>query len=395
MKSTRIGYAIILFIIALWVYLSFAPLAFISLCVIVAMPLISLIFAIIARCRIRIVQNLTPESLAKGNDAKLQIKIKNPDIFTYPYIALLLPPNHAVKEIKNRKLKYAFCSVRFLSTCDITFTIPCKYRGLYYIGISEIYVYDFFGLFRFKKKLEFDECVTVYPKYTRLDELDLTPNTGQVDATKKAMTGGDPTEVLFVDEYQPSDSMRQVHWKLSSKLNELMVKRYADEAEKGILLVADLGQKSYETEINYMIDDCIIENTLSVLDFCVKNNITVELNYFAQYSVLKKCEGAEDFQNILSNLTVVECDGNVPVESLIDNVSSHYVTDTSFIVVTDRLDDAIVNSLTHKSAVKHTILFYVYAESLLNEEKQDNNNKIISSLTEIGVTCYHVNAEIM
>ncbi|MCL2013828.1 MAG: DUF58 domain-containing protein [Oscillospiraceae bacterium] len=402
MRSARIGYSAVIGVIALWVYYSGTGLAYVSLYVVLAVPVLSLLLSLIMIKRIRIIQRLRPDVIVKNNTVALKVKVVNPDIFTYPYVALLLPAGRDIKEISDekngmnqkQKQKYAYCSVRFLSTTEIELNISFKYRGFYHVGINEVCVYDFFGLFRLKKKVEHSEAVTVYPQHKSLDELQITPHSGHIDATKRSLVGGDPTEILYVEKYHSLDNMRHIHWKLSTKLDELMVKRFADEAEKGVLLAVDLSLKDYsDTNICDMIDDRIIETALSILDYCIRNGITSEIFYHTQNFVSKICRNAEDYHKIRAELAVVECSGGFQADALVESIAEYNFSETSMVIITNRLNDSIVNALLTRAS-KHPLLFHVFAGDFLSKEERAETEKSINFLIGKGIVCIQTDASV-
>lgn len=60
--------------------------------------------------------------------------------------------------------------------------------------------------------------------------------------------GEDTSEVFAVDEYQGGDRVKSIHWKLSSKMDKLMVRKFSYPVESNIIVFAD---KSLDDNITF------------------------------------------------------------------------------------------------------------------------------------------------
>lgn len=111
------------------------------------------------------------------------------------------------------------CEVKNVSLMDLFGVIPvrCKISGYgNYIALPEIFPVD---VSYSPREINLWDCET-YSPYRK---------------------GMDTTEVFQIREYQPGDNIRQIHWKLSSKLDTLMVKDAGMPLDKNILLMWDKG----------------------------------------------------------------------------------------------------------------------------------------------------------
>ena len=114
--------------------------------------------------------------------------------------------------------------------------------GILTVSPLRLKVWDPMGLFRRSKKLTAEERVAVLPKTEgaagpepagRNREMELT------EALREAMesSGTEPEETV---PYREGDPLKHIHWKLSARQEELMVKRYLPDAgDRGTILLAD------------------------------------------------------------------------------------------------------------------------------------------------------------
>lgn len=111
-------------------------------------------------------------------------------------------------------------------------------RGHHLVGCREIYVYDVLHLFRVKRRLRAERQVQVVPR--RLLSVALFDTEGgHHDMTTSFLELSSVPDYGDIRDYRPGDSMKQIHWKLSTKGEELQVRRYSSESQKRIAIVCD------------------------------------------------------------------------------------------------------------------------------------------------------------
>ena len=136
------------------------------------------------------------------------------------------------------------------------FCLPTENCGNIRIWAAWMKVRDPMGLFAWKRRLDCQTCLTILPNtdHIGLDGQNLGSLSGGQSGYRSI--GLDGTEMDQVRGYRPGDSPRQIHWKLSARYGELMVKQY--HREKGgtaVLLAAGhgWGEKNAK-EINDFLD---------------------------------------------------------------------------------------------------------------------------------------------
>lgn len=93
--------------------------------------------------------------------------------------------------------------------------------------------------------------------------------------------GKDVGEVHDLREYQPGDSMRAVHWKLSAKLDELIVKENGDTLYTESFVLLDLGRCMDSGE---QIDRKVLSAVVSFAQICCRSLIDSGIRFMTAYS---------------------------------------------------------------------------------------------------------------
>lgn len=117
--------------------------------------------------------------------------------------------------------------------------------GEEHIICKQIVCYDVFGVCSVRLKPLTEQIVVVMPQTVSVRVSETRTSLGQqegqqFDYTKK---GNDRSEVYDMREYQPGDDMRSIHWKLSSKLDSLIVKEPGNSSHYDTVVLYDAGKQ--------------------------------------------------------------------------------------------------------------------------------------------------------
>ncbi len=132
---------------------------------------------------------------------------------------------------------------------DIRIPVMFRYCGLAQVRLKKIYVYDWLGLFKWPRKVNQTQSLVVLPEYTLMPIKnrnsiwhDIT-NSSRFHST---LIGEDPSEIVSFHTMQPGDKLQRVHWKLSAKSDDLMVKDFGMPLCSRVCLYVDMYYKTRE-----------------------------------------------------------------------------------------------------------------------------------------------------
>ena len=115
--------------------------------------------------------------------------------------------------------------------------LPTRHVGAFACGAEEALITDAFGLFRVRAVLPDKQTVYVLPVPFELEEMELYA--GDEGRSLLNHTQEDYSSPEDVRKYQPGDALKRVHWKLSYRKQELLVRQYETPAPPDILLIPD------------------------------------------------------------------------------------------------------------------------------------------------------------
>lgn len=125
------------------------------------------------------------------------------------------------------------------SATRLTEPVDTGHCGLLTCTLSRTRVCDLLGLFAIPKGEAITAQVLVLPRPAAPEELPQLPDGGRESAGLRPRPGGGPGEDYELRPYRPGDPMRNVHWKLSSKWDDLVIRETLEERKIALVLTYD------------------------------------------------------------------------------------------------------------------------------------------------------------
>lgn len=118
-------------------------------------------------------------------------------------------------------------------------TVECRQRGVYRLGPYALFLNDPFGIFSLRLTFPKEEVIVIYPRIVQLapGKFPHGQSTG-VDRRRRSILGSTPAYSVL--EYQPGDSLRRIHWRVTAHRGRLMVRELETEPTGDIWIVLDL-----------------------------------------------------------------------------------------------------------------------------------------------------------
>lgn len=387
MKKSRILY-ICLFISALiFTYFNGGKIPYMMLYTVILLPVVSLAYMIVIYFRFKYGQELDKKFVTKGDRINFIFSISNEDFFIYPYIKVSFYGSQTIfdKQFQDKKFSLTPYSGR-----NYAFELQCNYRGNYEVGINSVELEDFFGIFKFKYNIFEPKYITVYPRIVYLEKFRLKTDFMSESHSILNSRDEDMTTISDVRKYQYGDNLKRIHWKLTARSQELMVKKFQSTSETNALMLLDLQKNNYAPGENIIVEDKLIESAVAVLYYCLNKWIPVNLAYFSGSLNNVHAKNHQSFNEIYEILAKVKFSDNVPVKDLLEIYTSNAMQSTSVIIFTSNLDYDLYSQLHKTLNFGYDVsLVYISPEKITGIKNIDAD-KILDSLPEIGISSYKI-----
>ncbi|MBR5347905.1 MAG: DUF58 domain-containing protein [Lachnospiraceae bacterium] len=191
-----------------------------------------------------------PDVITKGADLEVTIGMRNPTIFPIPKhlldlkISNLFYPNDDIHTI--------WTGLRIRSEQTVTIPLSILYSGYLQVSLSQIRIPDYLNFITFRRNSELKKDILVLP--IRLNDRFSTMavgGSGNVELSESDVVGNDATQMIDVLEYRPGDRLNTIHWKLSVKAGEIMVKQFGSLSDNDACILLDLYRPKVQNKRVY------------------------------------------------------------------------------------------------------------------------------------------------
>ena len=170
-----------------------------------------------------------------------EFRIDNHSPLAIPFIdaAMVIPQSNNVR-CTQRSVRL---SMPPLTGYHIKNTVRFRFRGTYDIGVRHVYVYDFLRIFRYRVDAVCLSTVYVLPRRLTADEASAMAVSDSTARTVRSPLVVDRLEVSDIRDYRGGDSLKSIHWKLSSKSEDFIVKDYNTGTSDRTVIFCDMGAR--------------------------------------------------------------------------------------------------------------------------------------------------------
>lgn len=244
------------------------------------MPIVSFAAGFFARKKITAYIADTKHAVNKEDTIKVKTVIENKSFLPVPNVKIKLSYFNSIDDKK--EYMSAVIPLQNNNVQSIIFSLSSLYCGKLVVKIESISYYDYFKLFRFRKKFsEKSETIIlpqahnieVYPENTMYEAI-------ESEMFSKVRSGDDCSEIFDIRDYRDGDKMNRIHWKLSIKQDNIMVREYSLPVDTSITLLFDYNCDSSSGDSKSECIDALIETLLSFSEALVSAEIVHKICWY-------------------------------------------------------------------------------------------------------------------
>ncbi len=189
----------------------------------------------------------------KGRDSLIKLVVENRWIWTMHKVKVQVVVNDVMR---GRKKKY-WMTMPSVPRGESEFIKSLSFygTGTYEIYLRKLRVYDIVGIFGWNVRMKKQGSIQVMPELHDMPvRLTLATRNfyGEADVYDETRPGHDNSELFQVREYRAGDRLQNMHWKLSAKQDELMVKEYSLPKACPVILFLSYQPRKKKQLLNFL-----------------------------------------------------------------------------------------------------------------------------------------------
>lgn len=344
MLLMKIFFAVLIIICIIFYIMYLWDFALMLLVIVCTVPVIMFITTFITKKLISVELAIKNDTAVKRENFPVQIKIKNRSIFPIGRAeACIEYCNVFNNEISTFNL---YMPIQARNDQNVCFQMHSKFCGIVKIRCVHIMIFDPLKIFKFKVGKNIQTEIAIMPEGHEIS--------GEICYTDRAndespvfsdhKPGDDPSEIFDLRDYIPGDRINRIHWKLSSKRNEFIVKDYSLPIDIPCTLFLNL-KCNEKSEYTLPIFDTLVETFVSISRFLIENERShnvVYYNFKYKKFIEKNICDNDSLTEVIHDLVLsvsdtVTCD---PPELYFDESGS--LSLSSFVFITSECEESVI-----------------------------------------------------
>ena len=379
MLKNRITYGATLAALILLIILYEDGITYMALYAALALPLLSLVLTFVSRRRFTVEERISQDNIIKGEKVQYIFNVRNNSFLPYTSVRVRFKANSPAV---TADFEDQFFSIWPYKNHEIIFNVSAKYRGNYEIGVLNIMLYDFLGLFSFEQKHDRAFILTVRPRVLDIMPLPLSKADSGSENVKNFMAEEDYALISDLRKYQPTDGYKKIHWKASAKKNELVSKNYQNTKRNSVALLIDnsfieTGVRSEDAAA--AMEDMMMEAYVSALSYCIKQGFVSSLFFMGD----EQSEGAIGNFDYLYTIASKIHFGNTHsnFDAYIVNYSKMQADAENVIMFTQEISDAVFATAQALHVFGNNIIIFYFKDLRADEVAK------ITRFGEMSIQC--------
>ena len=311
------------------------PIYYLIATMLMAMALIGFVSALVTARTIEVGLSAQRRRAVRGDTAVMRVTVRR---------RFILPPGLVEIELDEPYNPFGSPDVircaAPLKGREYRLNIECAHRGVSSMGVTRVSVTDIFGLFTFSKRPK--DCMIrleVAPKLFETQALAIPP--GDTGPMSRVMTTEDLASPAFVREWEQGDTLKKVHWKLTARRRELMVRTYEESARPDFLILMDCAPVNAFSSRVPSFEDALCEQAASVALAQMQAGYPVRMPLASSQPREASGQTPAEIGAFLNALTWLRFDGRHPFDQIIALEMRRLQRTGALILITTHLNAAL------------------------------------------------------
>jgi uncharacterized protein (DUF58 family) len=249
------------------------------------------------------------------------------------------------------------------------YTVQCTQRGFHTYGPAILGVGDGFGLFSRKASLPHQDRLIVYPRLYSAAELRLPVKNPFGERRSEHPLFEDPLRTAGIREWQPSDSLRRVHWKATARHRHMLSRVYEPSEEPHVLIFLNVAtlRRHWQGNIPELLERAIsVAASLAAVCADLRQPVGLIANGHLpggdQPLRLLPSRSPDQLVHILEVLAAVTSFATQPIEDMLLREAPRLPWGATLLVVSAIAHDDLLAALLDLSRAGRQVVLFTLAE---------------------------------
>ncbi len=274
MKSTLISLGVS-FVFLLLCALSMGNRLYLLLALLIAIAwALAFLSVRLAEKSVRVTHGLNNTRVNRGDNVSMEVSVSHKSILP------IAPVSLRMRATSNTPAATIHLTQLGRRRQKVAYRFAAEHVGAMFPGVESFTVSDVFGFFKKEHKPESaGNELLVLPVPFDVEPLTFAAGDMGVETMKRAME--DPSSPSDVRGYQPGDPLKRIHWKMSARKQELMIRQFEEPALPDALVLMDTSPPALPAgmdpdKLNYL-QDAVLETAASVVSCQISHENPVRL----------------------------------------------------------------------------------------------------------------------
>jgi uncharacterized protein (DUF58 family) len=239
-------------------------------------------------------------------------------------------------------------------------------RGVFALGPTTLVSGDLFGLFPVSRTIPNQDSVLVYPMLVEVRGFPNPPGLLPGGEALRRRTPQITSNAAGVREYAPGDPLNRIHWVSTARRDRLMVKEFELDPLADVWIFVDAARsvqaaKPYQLpefdprdfwrkRFQYEIPPSTLEYSVtaaaSLARYYLQRGRSVGLAYADQaLRILPSDRGGRQLGKILEALALVQAEGEMPLQALVEAQARHLPRGSTAILITPSPSESVYRTI--------------------------------------------------
>ncbi|MBE5963919.1 MAG: DUF58 domain-containing protein [Lachnospira sp.] len=264
----------------------------------ILMMLVDGIIFFVIRLKVKASIRYRDYMIVRGDAIRLYLDVCNNSVFPIPNCKIKLKYKYEEDNKYTKTDANFFLRGKEKKTIDLD--IECKHCGHVIVKVLAVTIEDYFAFFAKKFKKFKVHRVMVAPQPNIVENVSVVKNDAEMidsDEFSANKPGNDPLEIFGIRQYQEGDRINRIHWKLTMKMQEYIVKEFSLPIKTTDVILIE------QCESNKDNMDEVYEAAMSISLFLNSIELIHNVGYYDMISgniFLERVEKTEQFTTTIS-----------------------------------------------------------------------------------------------